>query len=65
MIQAPDFLNYPEWYEENKELANEIGNSEQRYSIKENAPEFIKKSYREYLEMIHKIEEVSDKIIDY
>lgn len=49
MLKVPEFLKYPEWYEINKEFENQIGHNDKRYIIKEDAPDFIKKSYEEYL----------------
>ncbi len=49
MKKMPEFLKYPKWYIENKELRNKIGSNEKRYKIKKDAPDFIKKSYEEYL----------------
>ena len=62
MIKLPEFLKYPEWYEEDKAYSNELGNNQKRYKIKENAPDFIKKSYDEYLKEVSK-EETGDYII--
>lgn len=49
MKKIPEFLKYPKWYIENKDFKNEIGNLDKKYTIKEDAPDFIKKSYEEYL----------------
>lgn len=40
----PEFLKYPKWYIENKELRNKIGSNEKRYKIKKDATDFIKKA---------------------
>ena len=45
----PEFLKYPEWYIENEEFKNEIGCIDKRYILKKDFPDFIKKSYEEYL----------------
>ena len=39
MIEMPDFLNYPEWVEEDELHANTISHIEKRYKIKEDAPD--------------------------
>lgn len=49
MKKMPEFLKYPEWYIENEEFKNEIGYNDKRYILKKDAPDFIKKSYEEYL----------------
>lgn len=49
MLEMPEFLKHTEWYEINKEYGNSIGNNDKKFIIKENAPEFIKKSYEEYI----------------
>lgn len=49
MKKMPEFLKYLEWYIENEEFKNEIGYIDKRYTIKKDAPDFIKKSYEEYL----------------
>lgn len=49
MKKMPEFLKYPEWYIENKEFKNKIGYIDKRYTLKKDAPDFIKKSYEEYL----------------
>lgn len=54
MLKMPEFLKYPEWYTENEEFMNEIGKNDKRYTIKRDAPDFIKKSYDEYLKDILK-----------
>lgn len=52
MIVVPEFLLHPEWYEEDEAYANVIGHNDKRYKIKENAPDYIKKSYEEYLKWL-------------
>lgn len=52
MLKIPEFLKYPEWYIEDPKYSNEIGYNKGRYKIKDNAPEFIKKNFEEYLENI-------------
>ena len=54
MLKMPEFLKYPEWYTENEEFMNEIGKNDKRYTIKRDAPDFVKKSYNEYLKDILK-----------
>lgn len=54
MLKMPEFLKYPEWYTENEKFMNEIGKNDKRYTIKRDAPDFIKKSYDEYLKDILK-----------
>lgn len=54
MLKMPEFLKYPEWYTENEKIMNEIGKNDKRYTIKKDAPDFIKKSYDEYLKDILK-----------
>ncbi|MFR5236619.1 hypothetical protein [Anaerococcus obesiensis] len=54
MLKMPEFLKYPEWYIENEKFMNEIGKNDKRYTIKRDAPDFIKKSYDEYLKDILK-----------
>lgn len=54
MLKMPEFLKYPEWYTENEKFMNEIGKNDKRYTIKKDAPDFIKKSYDEYLKDILK-----------
>ena len=49
MKKMPEFLKFPEWFAVNEEYANDIGNIDKKYSIKEDAPDFIKKSYEKYL----------------
>lgn len=49
MKKMPEFLKYPEWYIENEDFRNEIGSIDKRYTIRKDAPDFIKKSYEEYL----------------
>lgn len=49
MKKMPEFLKHPEWYIENEEFKNEIGGIDKRYTLKKDAPDFIKKSYEEYL----------------
>ena len=44
MKKMPDFLKYPKWYIENKDLRNKIGSNEKRCKIKKDAPDFIKKA---------------------
>lgn len=61
MLKMPEFLKYPEWYIENENSKNMIGNNENRYTIKNNAPDFIKESYREYVREI--LKENSDEEI--
>lgn len=58
MKKMPEFLKYPEWYTVNEEYANEIGNIDKKYSIKEDAPDFIKKSYEKYLK--DNLEQIND-----
>ncbi|MCI5674997.1 MAG: hypothetical protein MR314_02365 [Ezakiella sp.] len=60
MIKMPEFLKYPEWYEENTKMKNEIGCEDKRYIIKENAPDFIK-SYAEYLNYLKNINPINSK----
>lgn len=54
MLKMPEFLKYPEWYTENEKFMNEIGKNDKRYTIKRDAPDFIKKRYDEYLKDILK-----------
>ena len=63
MIKLPEFLKYPEWYEENKAYSNELGHNKKRYRIKENAPDFIKISYDEYLKELSE-EDTGDNIVN-
>ena len=49
MLKVPEFFKYPEWYDKNPKYANKVGFSPDRYIIKGNAPDFIKKSYEDYL----------------
>ena len=44
MKKMPEFLKYPKWYIENKELRNKIGSNEKRYKIKKDATDFMKKA---------------------
>ncbi|MDU2583272.1 MAG: hypothetical protein E7C82_06160 [Anaerococcus hydrogenalis] len=46
MKKMPEFLKYPKWYIENKDFNNEIGNLDKKYTIKEDAPDFIKKAMK-------------------
>lgn len=63
MKRMPEFFKYPEWYIENEEFKNEIGYIDKRYTIKKDAPDFIKKSYEEYLK--NNLEQNNDyRIID-
>lgn len=51
MKKMPEFLKYPKWYIENKDLRNKIGSNEKRCKIKKDAPDFIKKKLRRIFEI--------------
>ena len=52
MLKVPEFLKYPEWYIENKKFITDIDHVEKRYILRNNAPDFIKKSYEDYINTI-------------
>lgn len=63
MLKVPEFFKYPEWYDKNPKYVNEIGIFPDRYIIKENAPDFIKKSYEDYLKDVSAVNDF-ENIID-
>ena len=46
MLKVPEFFKYPELYDKNPKYTNEVGFFSDRYIIKENSPDFIKKVMR-------------------